>query len=100
MLDFWNNNLYNIKCKVARELLPTRKVVENMKKKRVLKKWVEKVLSFILGIWFTWITTTIDTIDQPFNEIKGYLVFTTILTILALLSFYLLGKYTNLFEEE
>lgn len=71
-----------------------------MRKKRVLKKWVEKVLSFILGTWFTWICTTIDTLDYPFKEIKGYLIFTSVLTILALLSFYLLGKYGTLFEEE
>ncbi len=71
-----------------------------MKKKRVLKKWVEKVLSFILGVWFTWVCTTIETLESPFNEIKGYIIFTSILTLLALLSFYLLGKYTNIFEEE
>lgn len=69
-------------------------------KKRVLKGWVQKVLSFILGAWFVWVCTTIDTIDCPFNQIKGYLVFTSVLTLLAILSFYLLLKYTNLFEEE
>lgn len=68
-------------------------------KKRVLKKGVQKVLSFILGIWFTWICTTIDTLDYPFKEIKGYLIFTSILTLFAILSFYLLLKYSNLFED-
>lgn len=68
-------------------------------KKRVLKKGVEKVLSTILAIWFFWIMTTIDTIDNPFNEIKSYLIITGILTILALFSFTMLIKYSNLFED-
>lgn len=68
-------------------------------KKRVLKKGVEKVLSTILAIWFFWIMTTIDTIDNPFNEIKSYLIITGILTILAMFSFFMLMKYSNLFED-
>lgn len=68
-------------------------------KKRVLKKGVEKVLSTIVAIWFFWIMTTIDTIDNPFNEIKSYLIITGILTILALFSFTMLMKYSNLFED-
>ena len=47
-------------------------------KKRVLKKGVEKVFSTIVAIWFFWIMTTIDTIDNPFNEIKSYLIITGI----------------------
>ena len=73
--------------------------MKETKKKRVLKSWVQKVLSFILGSWFVWICTTIDTIDLPFSQIKGYLVFTSILSILALISFYLLLKYSNIFED-
>jgi hypothetical protein len=68
-------------------------------KKRVLKKGVEKVFSTIVAIWFFWIMTTIDTIDNPFNEIKSYLIITGILTILALFSFTMLMKYSNLFED-
>ena len=68
-------------------------------KKRVLKKGVEKVFSTIVTIWFFWIMTTIDTIDNPFNEIKSYLIITGILTILALFSFIMLMKYSNLFED-
>lgn len=68
-------------------------------KKRVLKKGVEKVFSTIVAIWFFWIMTTIDTIDNPFNEIKSYLIITGILTILALFSFFMLMKYSNLFED-
>lgn len=68
------------------------------RKKRVLKTWFKKVLSFILGSWFIWICTTIDTISMPLNQIKGYLLFTSIFTIFALFSFYLLFKYTNIFE--
>ena len=73
--------------------------MKETKKKRMLKSWVQKVLSFILGSLFVWICTTIDTIDLPFNQIKGYLVFTSILSILALISFYLLLKYSNIFED-
>ena len=73
--------------------------MKETKKKRVLKSWVQKVLGFILGSWFVWICTTIDTIDLPFNKIKGYLIFTSILTILSLVSFYLLFKYSNIFED-
>ena len=68
-------------------------------KKRVLKKGVEKVFSTIVAIWFFWIMTTIDTIDNPFNEIKSYLIITGILTILAFFSFFMLMKYSNLFED-
>lgn len=68
-------------------------------KKRVLKKGVEKVFSTIVAIWFFWIMTTIDTIDNPFNQIKSYLIITGILTILALFSFTMLMKYSNLFED-
>lgn len=68
-------------------------------KKRVLKKGVEKVFSTIVAIWFFWIMTTIDIIDNPFNEIKSYLIITGILTILALFSFTMLMKYSNLFED-
>ena len=69
-------------------------------KKRVLKGWFQNLNCYSLGGWFVWICTTIDTIDLPFNQIKGYLIFTSVWTLLAILSFYLLLKYTNLFEEE
>ena len=68
-------------------------------KKRVLKKGVEKVFSTIVAIWFFWIMTTIDTIDNTFNQIKSYLIITGILTILDLFSFIMLMKYSNLFED-
>lgn len=73
--------------------------MKNNNKKRVLKKGVQKILSYILGIWFFWICTTIDTLDCPFNQIKGYLVFTSILTFFALISFILLFNYSNVFED-
>ena len=73
--------------------------MKETKKKRILKSWVQKVLSFILGSWSVWICTTIDTIDLPFDKIKGYLIFTSILTILSVVSFYLLFKYSNIFED-
>ena len=73
--------------------------MKETKKKRVLKSWVQKVLSFILGSWSVWICTTIDTIDLRFDKIKGYLIFTSILTILSVVSFYLLFKYSKIFED-
>lgn len=70
------------------------------KKKRVLKSWVQKVLGVNVGFGLCWFCTTIDTIDLPFNEIKGYLVASGIILLLMVVSMYLLIKYTNLFEEE
>lgn len=70
------------------------------KKKRVLKKGVQKVLGFNVGFGLCWFCTTIDTIDLPFNQIKGYLVASSIILLLMVVSMYLLMKYTNLFEEE
>jgi hypothetical protein len=70
------------------------------KKKRVLKSWVQKGLSAIVGFGLCWFCTTIDTIDLPFNQIKGYLVASSIILLLMVVSMYLLMKYTNLFEEE
>jgi hypothetical protein len=43
--------------------------------------------------------TTLDTLNTPLNEIKGYVVLTSILTIMAMFSFYMLSKYSNLFED-
>ena len=70
------------------------------KRKRVLKSWVQKVLGYNVGFGFCWFCTTIDTLDLPFKEIKGYLVASGIILLLMVVSMYLLMKYTNLFEEE
>lgn len=70
------------------------------KRKRVLKSWVQKVLGFNVGFGLCWFCTTIDTIDLPFKEIKGYLVASGLILLLMGVSMYLLMRYTNLFEEE
>lgn len=70
------------------------------KRKRVLKSWVQKVLGYNVGFGLCWFCTTIDTLDLPFKEIKGYLVASGIILLLMVVSMYLLMKYTNLFEEE
>lgn len=65
-------------------------------KKRVLKGWVVKVLSFILFGYIMFCATTIDSID-----LTCYTMYDKILvvwTILALISFHLLSKYSNVFD--
>ena len=62
------------------------------KRKRVLKSWVQKVLGFNVGFGLCWFCTTIDTIDLPFKEIKGYLVASGIILLLMVVSMYLLMK--------
>ena len=69
-------------------------------KKRKLKKGVESFLTTIMGVWFFWVSTTVDTMDAPLKEIKSYLIITSILTIMALVSVVLITKYGTLFEEE
>lgn len=70
------------------------------KRKRVLKSWVQKVLGFNVGFGLCWFCTTIDTLDLPFNQIKGYIMASGIILLLMVVSMYLLMKYTNIFEEE
>lgn len=70
--------------------------MNNKRKKFVLRKWVVKVLSFILFGWIMFCATTIDSID-----LTCYTMYDKILvvwTILALVSFHLLSKYSNVFD--
>jgi hypothetical protein len=70
--------------------------MQKITKKRVLRKWVVKVLSFILFGWIMFCATTIDSID-----LTTYTIYDKILvvwTILALVSFHLLSKYSNVFD--
>ena len=70
--------------------------MQKITKKRVLRKWVVKVLSFILFGWILFCATTIDSID-----LTTYTIYDKILvvwTILALVSFHLLSKYSNVFD--
>mgnify|MGYP003443770893 FL=1 len=70
--------------------------MQKITKKRVLRKWVVKVLSIILFGWIMFCATTIDSID-----LTTYTLYDKILvvwTILALVSFHLLSKYSNAFD--
>ena len=63
-------------------------------KKRMLKKWVVKVLGFILGSWFFFVATTIDNV----LENRTYDIILIVWTALAISSFILLNKYSNAFD--
>jgi len=63
-------------------------------KKRMLKKWVVKVLGFILGSWFFFVATTIDNV----LENKTYDIILIVWTAFAIGSFILLNKYSNAFD--
>ena len=63
-------------------------------KKRMLKKWVVKVLGFILGSWFFFVATTIDNV----LENRTYDIILIVWTVLAIGSFILLDKYSNAFD--
>lgn len=64
-----------------------------MKKKRVLKSWIVKVLSWVLGSWIVFVTTTIDSIGN-----KTYDIILIVWTALAIGSLVLLDKYSNVFD--
>ena len=63
-------------------------------KKRILKKWVVKVLGFILASWFFFVVTTIDSV----LENRTYDIILIVWTALAIGSFILLNKYSNAFD--
>jgi len=63
-------------------------------KKRMLKNWVVKVLGFILGSWFFFVATTIDNV----LENRTYDIILIVWTALAIGSFILLDKYSNVFD--
>lgn len=63
-------------------------------KKRMLKKWVVKVLGFILGSWIVFVATTIDNVFEN----RTYDIILIVWTALAIGSFILLDKYSNAFD--
>ena len=65
-----------------------------MKKKRVLKSWLVKVLSWVLGGWIFFVATTIDNV----LENRVYDIVLIVWTALAISSFVLLNKYLNAFD--
>lgn len=69
---------------------------QKRKTKRVLRKWVVNVLSAILFGYIFFCGTTIDSITiEYFGTYDKILL---VWTILSLISFYLLSKYSNVFD--
>lgn len=66
-----------------------------MKKELKLKNSIVKVLSFILCSYIMFISITIDSLGN-----KTYDIVLIIYTILAILSFILLKKYSNAFDDD
>ena len=60
-------------------------------KKRILKNWVVRVLSFIILSWMMFVTTTCEALGTS----KTYDYIFTIWTILAIISVTLLKLHTN-----
>lgn len=65
-----------------------------MKKKRVLKSWLVKVLSWVLGSWIFFVATAIDNV----LENRVYDTVLIVWTALVISSFVLLNKYSNAFD--
>ena len=65
-----------------------------MKKRIILKSWLVKVLETIIGSYILFCATTIDSLgNATYNKILiGW-------TILSIISFYLLNKYSKVFED-
>ena len=65
-----------------------------MKKRIILKSWLVKVLGTIIGGYILFCATTIDNLgNTTYNKILiGW-------TILSIISFYLLNKYSKVFED-
>lgn len=64
------------------------------KRKYVLKKWFERLNCINLFMWFMFVATTIDNVLE--NALYDKIL--VIWTILAIGSFLLLDKFTNVFD--
>lgn len=60
----------------------------------MLKSWVVKVLLSIMSSWCVFVGLTIDSLGD-----KVYNIVLVIWTALALISVYLLNKYSNIFKD-
>lgn len=60
----------------------------------MLKSWVVKVLLSIMSSWCVFVAVTIDSLGD-----KVYNIVLVIWTALALISVYLLNKYSNIFKD-
>lgn len=64
-----------------------------MTKKRTLKGWVVKLLGSVLGGYIFFVATSIDNIGN-----SNYNTILIIWTMLAIISYCLLSKYSNVFD--
>lgn len=62
-------------------------------KKRMLRNWLVKVLSFVLCSWVIFVATTAESLGN-----KTYDSILIVWTALAIGSFILLDKYSNVFD--
>ena len=77
---------------------------ENKKTKRYLKSVFETMLSNIMIIKIMFILFTIETLNQPLNQIISYISLISVLGITIIIDIIILSKYgknfKSMFEEE
>lgn len=77
---------------------------ENKKTKRYLKSVFETMLSNVMIIKIMFILFTIETLNQPLNQIISYITLISVLGITIIIDIIILSKYgknfKSLFEEE
>lgn len=77
---------------------------ENKKTKRYLKSVFETMLSNIMIIKIMFILFTIETLNQPLNQIISYITLISVLGITIIIDIIILSKYgknfKSMFEEE
>ena len=77
---------------------------ENKKTKRYLKSVFETMLSNVMIIKIMFILFTIETLNQPLNQIISYITLISVLGITIIIDIIILSKYgknfKSMFEEE
>lgn len=77
---------------------------ENKKTKRYLKSVFETMLSNVMIIKIMFILFTIETLNQPLNQIISYITLISVLSITIIIDIIILSKYgknfKSMFEEE
>jgi hypothetical protein len=77
---------------------------ENKKTKRYLKSVFETMLSNIMIIKIMFILFTIETLNQPLNQIISYITLISVLSITIIIDIIILSKYgknfKSMFDEE
>lgn len=77
---------------------------ENKKTKRYLKSVFETMLSNVMIIKIMFILFTIETLNQPLNQIISYITLISVLSITIIIDIIILSKYgknfKSMFDEE